>query len=105
MGELRAMLRHVAWVFFAASLALAVPMRPALAEALPLAEELTDVLAAASTDDEVETLTVLEHFYSDRGHRPLWVQEGAAGSRAEPLARALAAIGRALCRGRVGQYG
>ena len=87
------MLRLAAWSFVVVVLALAVPGRPVLAQALPLAlvEEFTSGIAAAATDDEVETLTVLQRFYAARGDRPLWVQDTAAGPRAERLARLLAA--------------
>lgn len=87
------MLRLAAWSFFTVVLVLGVPARPALAQALPLAlaEEFTSGIAAAATDDEVEALTVLQRFYAARADRPLWVQDTAAGPRAERLARLLAA--------------
>lgn len=95
------MLRRAAWVpswvflVFAVVVAGAVvaPSRPALAEALPLAlaEELNSGVAAAGTDDEVQSLTVLQRFYGVRGHRPLWVLDKAAGPRAEKLSDLLVA--------------
>ena len=97
------MLRRAAWVFCLAIVVLGAlgslgpSSRPALAQALPLAlqqalaGELTGGIAAAGTDDELETLTVLERFYSARGYRPLWVLETSAGPRAETLSQVLIA--------------
>jgi murein L,D-transpeptidase YcbB/YkuD len=87
------MLRQAACLIVIAIFALATPARPVLAGALPLAvaEELVGGVAAAGTDEEVETITVLERFYRARGHRPLWVLEASAGQRAERLSQLLAA--------------
>ncbi|WP_193367044.1 L,D-transpeptidase family protein [Pelagibius marinus] len=92
------MLRQAAWVFSLVVMVLAagavtLAPRPAAAEALPLAlsEELNSGIAAAGTDDEVQTLTVLERFYRARAHRPLWVLDAAAGPRAEKLSNLLIA--------------
>ena len=87
------MLRHAAWVTFVMLLAAAVLPHQALANALPLAlaEELTGGVAAAGTDDEIETLSVLDRFYRARAYRPLWVLETAAGPRAGELAQLLVA--------------
>jgi murein L,D-transpeptidase YcbB/YkuD len=86
------MLRNAAWLICVV-LVLSAPARPVLAQALPLAlaDELTSGVAAAANDDEVETLTVLERFYSAHGDRPLWVQDTAAGPRAGRLAQLLGA--------------
>jgi murein L,D-transpeptidase YcbB/YkuD len=86
------MLRNAAWLICVV-LVLSALARPVLAQALPLAlaDELTSGVAAAANDDEVETLTVLERFYSARGDRPLWVQDTAAGPRAGRLAQLLGA--------------
>jgi murein L,D-transpeptidase YcbB/YkuD len=86
------MLRNAAWVFCVLLLVLSALPRPLLAQALPLAlaEELT-VGVAAGTDDEIETLTVLEPFYRQRAHRPLWVLETSAGPRAQRLSQLLSA--------------
>ena len=86
------MLRNAAWLICVV-LVLGAPARPVLAQALPLAlaDELTSGVAAAANDDEVETLTVLERFYSARGDRPLWVQDTQAGPRAGRLAQFLGA--------------
>jgi L,D-transpeptidase YcbB len=86
------MLRLAVWLI-GLVLVLGAPSQAALAEDLPaaLAAELVTGVAGAATDDELETLTVLERFYSARGHRPLWVLEGTAGPRAEGLAALLAA--------------
>lgn len=92
------MLRQAAWVFSLVVMVLAAGAvtlgpRPAAAEALPLAlsEELNSGIAAAGTDDEIQTLTVLERFYRARADRPLWVLDNAAGPRAEKLSSLLIA--------------
>ncbi|MEO3428105.1 L,D-transpeptidase family protein [Pelagibius sp. CAU 1746] len=92
------MLRKAAWVFSLVVMVLAAGAvtlgpRPAAAEALPLAlsRELSSGIAAAGTDDEVQTLTVLERFYRARAHRPLWILDDAAGPRAEKLSDLLIA--------------
>ena len=89
------MSRPSAWVFcllIVVFAGLALP-RCGLAQALPLAlaEELINGVAAAGTDDEIESLSVLQHFYSVRGERPLWVLDGEAGPRAARLSELLTA--------------
>ncbi len=98
MRERVIMLRRAVWVFSLVVMVLGVGAmtlgsRPAAAQALPLAlsEELNSGIAAAGTDDEVQTLTVLEHFYRARADRPLWVLDNAAGPRAEKLSQLLIA--------------
>lgn len=87
------MLRNVLWVLFLVVCVAVAPSRPLLAEALPLAlaEELSSGVAAAGTDDEIRTLTVLERFYRARGYRPLWILDDASGPRAETLSEILIA--------------
>lgn len=87
------MVRHTAWGLVFLLLAAAVLPREAFANALPLAleAELTGGVAAAGTDDEIQTLTVLDRFYAARGYRPLWVLETSSGPRAEELAQLLVA--------------
>ncbi len=87
------MLRNSAWVLCLLVFILAAPSRPAVAEALPLAlaEELSSGVAAAGTDDEIRTLTVLERFYRARGYRPLWILDTSSGPRAKALSDALIA--------------
>lgn len=86
------MLSRAAWLA-GLVLILGLAYRPVLADALPqaLAAELAGGIAAAATDEEVETLTVLERFYSARNGEPLWVEAGAAGPRAARVAELLAA--------------
>ena len=92
-------MRRVAWIVCALFVVLTGGLpRPALAESLPLAlsQALTGGGADGAadgllTDEEIETLAVLQRFYGARGHRPLWVLETAAGPRAEKLSRLLAA--------------
>lgn len=76
---------------FLASLALA-PL-PAAATALEdaLGAQLRAGVGTAATDDEVESLTVLERFYQDRDLQPLWVLETGAGLKARQLADLLVA--------------
>ncbi len=68
---------------------------PGLAQAGPLQDALEAQLragvGAAATDDEIETLTVLERFYQARSLEPLWVQETGAGPKARQLSALLAA--------------
>lgn len=87
------MMRNTAWVFFLLVLVVLVPPRQATAEALPLvlAQELSSGVAAAGTDEEIQTLTVLEQFYRARAYRPLWVLDNAAGPRAQTLSDLLTA--------------
>jgi len=87
------MLRMSVWGFVLLALVAFGPPREAAAEGLPaaLAAELNSGVAAAGTDDEIETLTVLDRFYRARDYRPLWVLETAAGPRAQELAGLLAA--------------
>lgn len=61
----------------------------ALQEAL--AAELQSGVATAGTDEEIQTLTVLERFYRARDLNPLWVHEAAAGARAKELSDVLIA--------------
>ena len=87
------MLRKAAWILCVLVLVSVALPRPALAEALPLAlaDELSSGVAAAGTDEEIRTLTVLERFYRARGHRPLWVLDDSAGPRAKTLSDILIA--------------
>ena len=68
---------------------------PGAASAAALQEALAAQLRAgvgtAATDDEIETLTVLERFYQERALEPLWVQESGAAPRARELTELLAA--------------
>ncbi|WP_299397866.1 murein L,D-transpeptidase [Pelagibius sp.] len=73
---------------------------PGLAQAGPLQDaplqqaleaQLRAGVGAAATDDEIETLTVLERFYQARGLEPLWVQESGAGPKARQLSALLTA--------------
>ncbi|WP_425032139.1 L,D-transpeptidase family protein [Pelagibius sp.] len=68
-----------------ASLALA-PL-PAAAAALEdaLGAQLRAGVGTAATDDEIESLTVLERFYQARGLQPVWVDEAGASPRARQL--------------------
>ncbi|NIA68228.1 L,D-transpeptidase family protein [Pelagibius litoralis] len=81
----------VAVCLFLTGLALA-PL-PAAATALEdaLGAQLRAGVGTAATDDEIESLTVLERFYQERDLQPLWVLETGAGLRARQLADLLVA--------------
>ena len=86
-------LRRSFWILWLLVVAAAGPLRPALAEDLPeaLALQLNSGVAAAGTDEEIQTLTVLDRFYRERDYRPLWVLETSSGPRAQELSGLLIA--------------
>ena len=87
------MVQRFAWVFCLLAFVMAASPSAALAESLSeaLAAELSGSVVDAATDEEIQTLIVLQRFYAARDHHPLWVQDTTAGPRAQELTELLIA--------------
>ena len=75
--------KGLAVCLFAAALAPSPAAATALEDAL--GAQLRAGVGTAATDDEIESLTVLERFYQARDLQPVWVEEAGASPRARQL--------------------